>query len=63
MQYGVIQIKDNDVKVLEICNSKEAVLVAEQVHKRSHDSREGFVTAVSAEFVDGKLKENKFSIL
>ena len=63
MQYGVIQIKDNDVKVLEICNSKEAALVAEQVHKRNHDSREGFITAVRAEFVDGQLKENKFSIL
>ncbi len=63
MQYGVIQIKNNDVKVLEICSSKDAALVAEQAHKRNHDSREGFITAVRAEFVDGQLKENKFSIL
>lgn len=63
MQYGVIQIKDNNVKVLEICNSKEAVLVAEQNQKKQHDSRDGFITAVRAEFVDGKLKNNNFDIL
>ena len=62
-QYGVIQIKGDAVRVLELCKSKQDALAAEQRHQDPHDSREGLIVAVRSVFVDGQLLENKFQIL
>ena len=49
-KYGVILARGEEITILEICGSKEAVIVASQVQKRLHSREKGCVTAIEGEF-------------
>ena len=63
-KYGVILVKGDTVTTLETCGSREAVIVASQLHKRRHSRDEGRITAVQGAFDEyGRLDRSSFRIL
>ena len=63
-KYGVILVKGDTVTTLETCGSREAVIVASQLHRRRHSRDEGSIAAVQGNFDEsGRLDRRSFRIL
>ena len=65
MKYGVLGCRGNDVRILEVCDTKEGVFIAKQQQREKYKDRpEIRVEAIYGDFDErGNLTQERYRIL